>query len=271
MTGSVVAGIGHLLRAYDYALEADSDIWDFAVEIDVLRAIGMTASDLRWLVAKELVAHGDEVSVYGERRRTFQPAQGFTFLTSTAFVLTPAGAALARGLANVAKGGQSSENGASSLYVPNSASQLPKPHVIGAAETLSASPARGKIISIHGKELPEGIKPVWDGRTRALRIGEVMIKQFRVPAKNQERILAAFEEEAWPDVIDDPLPMKAEIVPKRRLNNVIVRLNGGQIVPLLRFHGIGNGEAIGWHLRTSPLTHDASGVPHRSPSLRRVT
>jgi hypothetical protein len=81
-----------------------------------------------------------------------------------------------------------------------------------------------------------------------LRVGEWLVKKFRVPAGNQELVLSAFEEEGWPEVIDDPLPIKPEIVPKQRLNGVIIRLNGSHLVPLLRFHGNGNGEAIGWQL-----------------------
>ena len=31
-------------------------------------------------------------------------------------------------------------------------------------------------------------------------------KRFAKPAPNQEKVLAAFQEENWPDAIDDPLP-----------------------------------------------------------------
>src|SRR5689334_15976280 len=39
-----------LLEAYKYARELERCIWDFALEIRVLRAAGLTHSDLRWLV-----------------------------------------------------------------------------------------------------------------------------------------------------------------------------------------------------------------------------
>jgi hypothetical protein len=93
-----------------------------------------------------------------------------------------------------------------------------------------------------------GLKPAWEARRRELRVGELLVKRFRVPAGNQEIVLSAFEEEGWPAYIDDPLPMKSEIVPKRRLHNVINRLNGSQLAPVLRFHGNGHGDAVGWQL-----------------------
>jgi hypothetical protein len=87
-----------------------------------------------------------------------------------------------------------------------------------------------------------------------LRVGDFLVKKFRVPAGNQELVLSAFEEEGWPSYIDDPLPMKSEIVPKQRLNNVINRLNGSQLLPILRFHGNGNGEGVGWQVLPPPLS-----------------
>jgi hypothetical protein len=103
------------------------------------------------------------------------------------------------------------------------------------------------------------LKPAWDVRSRELRVGEWLVKKFRVPARNQELVLSVFEEEGWPAYIDDPLPRKAEIVPKRRLQSVIVRLNSSQLAPILRFHGNGNGEGIGWQLLPARSARKASG------------
>jgi hypothetical protein len=33
-----------------------------------------------------------------------------------------------------------------------------------------------------------------------------VVKEFKLPAPNQETILTAFQEEGWPPRIDDPLP-----------------------------------------------------------------
>ena len=79
-------------------------------------------------------------------------------------------------------------------------------------------------------------------------MGDIVVKQFKVPALNQERILAAFEEEGWPVHIDDPLPPHPEQDPKRRLHDTINSLNRNQKNPLIRFLGNGNGQGIRWEL-----------------------
>jgi len=114
------------------------------------------------------------------------------------------------------------------------------------------------------RRLPLDTKPAWDARSRELRVGEFLVKEFRVPAENQGLVLSAFEEEDWPTYIDDPLPMKSEIAPKQRLHNAITRLNGNQLVPILRFHGNGNGDAIGWQLLPRHALHGTNGIDHDS-------
>ncbi len=59
-------------------------------------------------------------------------------------------------------------------------------------------------------------------------------------------VLTAFEEEAWPVRIDDPLPPHPEQDPKRRLHDTITSLNRHQRRPLIRFVGDGSGEGIRW-------------------------
>ena len=114
--------------------------------------------------------------------------------------------------------------------------------------------------------LPPDLKPVWEARHSELRVGEILVKKFRVPAENQELVLSAFQEEGWPAYIDDPLPMKSEIAPKQRLRNAIDRLNANQLLPLLRFHGNGNGQGVGWRLLSLPATDERNGTAHSSKS-----
>ncbi len=94
--------------------------------------------------------------------------------------------------------------------------------------------------------LPVPAGPHWDKDRRELRFADQLVKQFKVPAPNQEIILAAFQEELWPPCIDDPLPPHPSIDPKRRLHDTLGSLNRNQKRPLLRFLGNGNGEGVRW-------------------------
>jgi hypothetical protein len=93
-----------------------------------------------------------------------------------------------------------------------------------------------------------GTLPCWDAKLRELRVGGVLVKQFRVPAANQELILDAFQEEGWPSHLDDPLPPQTGMDPKRRLHETIDRLNRSQKHRLIRFHGDGTGRGVRWEL-----------------------
>jgi hypothetical protein len=79
-------------------------------------------------------------------------------------------------------------------------------------------------------------------------VGKELVKWFRVPAGNQETILAAFHEQRWSAHIDDPLPQRPGIDPKERLRAAIRRLNGRQLRRLLRFRGDGTGMGVRWEL-----------------------
>jgi len=209
-----------LLEAHRYARELDRRVWDFALEIDALRAVGCTFSELRWLVCKGYVAHASEITMPGEASRTFRRERiaGLTFRRKTCFVLTEAGVAFAAGLVNDAP----SFSPAGQTWVCADESR----------QSADCVPPR----------------PKWDRDRQELRLGRVVIKQYKVPAANQERVLAAFEEEGWPIHIDDPLPPAGEQDPKRRLHDTINSLNRNQKHDLLRFLGDGSGQGIRWKL-----------------------
>jgi len=48
-------------------------------------------------------------------------------------------------------------------------------------------------------------RPRWDGDTRTLWYGDRVCKRYTRPAPSQEKILTSFQEEGWPNRIDDPL------------------------------------------------------------------
>lgn len=99
--------------------------------------------------------------------------------------------------------------------------------------------------------VPPQVVPVWDAASRTLWVGGAVVKRFRVPAANQELVLSAFQEEAWPVSIFDPLQPAPGPDAKRRLHDTINRLNRNQKHRLLHFAGNGNGQSIRWELARS--------------------
>ena len=97
-----------------------------------------------------------------------------------------------------------------------------------------------------------GSMPHWDGICRELRLDGKLLKKFRQPADNQERILAAFQEEGWPAYIFNPLPPRPGQDDTSRLHAAVRRLNRCQKTPLIRFHVENNGEAIRWERIAPP-------------------
>jgi hypothetical protein len=89
------AGLALLRQAHLYALDAGAEARNFAVENEQLYATALTISDLRWLVAKGFVEHGQATSNYGDPHRSFRPSVGLNFLPTTCFVLTRKGAEFA--------------------------------------------------------------------------------------------------------------------------------------------------------------------------------
>jgi hypothetical protein len=167
------AALTILQEAHDYACKLGRSVWDFAVEICHLRAAGLSSSDLRWLICQGLVEHGAEVTREGEDHRTFCRTGTLSFTRTTCFVLT------------------------------DSASDLPCPTPAALAAVPDPEPPAPP-----PPQLASGtpLMPQWDKKRQELRLGGLVVKQFKVPAPNQEMILASFEEEGWPPRIDDPLP-----------------------------------------------------------------
>ncbi len=202
-------------------------MWDFAVEIGALRALGLSDNDLRWLTCKSYALHAREVTLGGEVGRAFRPEGDLSFGERTCFVLTEEGVACARLI----------------LSQASVVGELPL-RVVGLDGSIRAA------VEDH-HETP---KPLWDKDLRELRLGGQLVKRFRVPSPNQETVLAAFQEESWPCHIDDPLSPITGQNSKRRLHDTIKSLNRGQENRLLAFCGDGTGLGIRWGY-----------VPHRQP------
>ena len=235
--------LARLLRAYECAADTLAAPWDFALEIRALYEVQLTTTDVRWLVVKELVKHGSEISVYGDAHRSFTRSDGFNFLATTCVILTNKGAAFARQILQASAAAAAGEP----IAGAEKAGPLPK-----------ISPANG------GAQPNVTLRPEWNSVRRELSLGSALVKRFQVPARNQESILTAFQEEGWPEHIDDPLTGALGLDLKNRLNDVIFRLNRNQIKPLIRFRTNGNGNGVRWSL--SDLN---AGAGVREPRRRR--
>src|SRR5258708_10766540 len=77
-----------MLEAADYATEIDCSPWDFAVEVNELRGIGLTNNDLRWLVVKGYVEHAREIAAAVLGTRRFRPAVNLDLSRKTCLILT---------------------------------------------------------------------------------------------------------------------------------------------------------------------------------------
>jgi hypothetical protein len=231
-------GLVQLLEAYQYACDAGCNAWDFAVEIDELRMAGLLSSDFRWLICKGLIEHARETAPGDGETRRFRTGHRLRFRRNSCFVLTIEGVEFVTSMLDDANWDGSRRP---SWPCPGERSG-------GQNEVLGSRPVLASV-------------PVWDRDRQELRLGEVVVKQFKVPAANQERVLAAFEEEGWPIRIDDPLPPVYDQDPKIRLHDTIVSLNRNQKRPLIRFYGDGTGQGVRW----------GRVVPPQGPHVPRST
>jgi len=228
---SLRAGLALLWRAYLCAQDTGVNVWEFALRTGRLYEAGMTASDLRWMVAKGFVEHGEETSGYDEPQRSFRRSNGYFFNNHTCLILTADGAALAE-------------------HVFRETARSPQATLAAlaaVAETAALANAR-QAASERNTAAAPALRPRWDMTRRELSLAGLIVKRFRVPARNQETILSVFEEEGWAEHIHDPLPVTQEIDAPTRLHDAINRLNRCQINALLRFHGDGKGTGVFWEL-----------------------
>jgi hypothetical protein len=209
-----------LLRATDYARDLAVDPWQFAVEWKDLGARGLERTDVRWLVSRGYVELKREVSFPAAFQRFFIVPDVPRLWHDTAFILTDSGVAFARSFAE-----QPFDTDTSPDHTPTAPTPAPQ---------------------------PSADKPSWDKDRRELRFRGELVKAFRVPAPNQELILEAFEEEGWPEFIDDPLPPAPDQDPHRRLQATIKSLNRRQAKTLIRFRGNGS-ERVFWQTLADPL------------------
>ncbi len=246
----VVRAVASLLESHDYARDLSCDSWDFAVELSALRRLGVTNGDCRWLVGKKYLQHAVELTMQGEPVRTFRQGGVLMFGKRTCFVLTESGEQFARKLVHEAPPSRLAAYGTvqspSVLPLSDGAVLAGGSASMSATQLSAAQHGAAQLAGANGDLLEQSLKPVWDRDRQQLRVGKKIVKQYKVPAANQEVILAAFQEEHWPPRIDDPLPPHPDQDPKRRLHDTINSLNRNQKQSLLKFLGDGSGQGIRW-------------------------
>lgn len=119
------------------------------------------------------------------------------------------------------------------------------------ADASASALCQAMSIGLPAQPAAADLAPRYDPRLRQLWLGGFLLKTISKPRTNQAIILAAFEEEDWPELIDDPLPRDAETMPSKRLHDTLFALNRAILAQsdrraqyLLEFHARDGGEAI---------------------------
>lgn len=227
-TPPIHSALALLMDAATFAQDVGAETWQFSVEISALLRAGLTTNECRWLVAKGLAKHACEMTTPDAERRVFQPCTNLALPKRTCFVITERGMSCATELLRSQSKRQSGDH----------------------------QPLNAHLRPVAGKAESHAVMPTWDSDRQQLRVGRVIVKEFKVPAANQEAILAAFQEEGWCPRIDDPLAPKLNQDSKRRLHDTINSLNRNQKHALIRFSGDGKGEGVRWGF-VEPRSNDA--------------
>jgi len=212
VTATVKTALGLLLQAHATAARLGHDKWDFALEIQALKEAGLNHNELRSLICQGFAEHRVEQTRCGAKQRTFRRPSSLRLARRSCFALSETGLPIACHI--VAHSAH-----LPALTVRYSDNEIPRPH----------------------------LAPFWDSERRELRLGNVLIKRFRQPAKNQETVLAAFQEDGWPAHVDNPLSGDVDIDARDRLHDTVRKLNR-QTNQLLHFCSDGNGEGVVWRL-----------------------
>ena len=87
LAAPVRAALAHFAKARHYARNVQCDPWEFAIEIERLASMGVTTSDLRWLVKKGYIEHACEVTRPSDAVRRFKRRQNLAFTAESCFLL----------------------------------------------------------------------------------------------------------------------------------------------------------------------------------------
>jgi hypothetical protein len=260
ITERLQPALSALLTAFDYAADSGADRWEFAVEMTELLTAGATLADLRWLILRSFAEHAKETTAPGDPRRSFRPLLATSFPADTWLTLTLLGAESLRAIVvrHSSAPFPMSREGQPAVSLPNGGEGARSPSPFsgegrgeGACPSFAAqSPDHATAAVPRLQPLaPSPPRPKWRADLHELYFNGALVRRYKNPARNQELILAAFEEEGWPARIDDPLPQNGDLDPRQRLRNTIVTLNRHQLTPLLHFRCDGTGRGVQWERR----------------------
>jgi hypothetical protein len=230
MTRAVLATLQPLREAHDSASKFGRNPWDFAIELSQFVDAGISTHVLRLLVCKKWITHQQETTVASQNGRTFDHETELVFSERTCFVITKQGYHFVDRLTD------------------QQLTQLlanPKDKFMATHHTEPDKVGQNSNLDDVRKNAPAvQADPIWDREKRELRVGDRVVKKFKWPAENQERVLDAFQEKGWPLRIDDPLQPHPNICPKRRLHDTLKCLNRKQANELIKFRGDGTGLGV---------------------------
>ena len=189
---------------------------------------GISTHVLRMLVCKNWIAHKREVTDASRVRRNFENETDLVFSDRTCFVITKQGYQFVTNL------------------TPHQQTQLltSPTRLTSIHHTEPNSEDQNNGASLNDKHFNQKQNLIWDRNKRELRVGDQVVKQFKWPAENQERVLNAFQDKGWPRRIEDPLLPHPGICPKRRLHDTLKCLNRKQLHELIKFRGDGTGLGV---------------------------
>ena len=205
-------GLLRLFEARLEAIDAGRDLWEFAVEIGVLRAAeGLTEPDLRWLAAERLVEFAAETTRGGQATRTFRRGGRFSLTDRTSFVISERAAAVLAGWCDVLAGAL---NGA-----PMSLPAVPNEH----ATTPRWNPANGE-----------------------LRLGGALVRRVEQAAHVLRMLLDAAQAARWAKHVGNPFDHPSPRARAKRLSHALERLNRGQVDAFIHFSVHEKGKQFSW-------------------------
>jgi hypothetical protein len=248
-----------MIQAFEYADELERDVWDFAVEVSALKSTGFSFNFLRWLVCKGYAQLAREVTASSDTTRSFQRQHkdNLALRKRTCVVLTDLGIAFVRKF--VVQIEMDTEMSLRRNGNPLRLTDGTNGHdsANGHESDNGHESTNGELDRLAAAASDCKSTPTWDSDRQELRVGDRIVKEFKLHSPNQVVLLTAFEEDGWPVRIDDPLPQHGDIDPKQRLHDTIKSLNRNQKCALIRFRGDGTGQGVRWELRraSSPKLH----------------